>query len=291
MKVLKLIKFQNQKRPKLDFDLVKLEELIARELSHDITQPHKIEFFNVLFVTAGQGSHTIDFTDYQYRKGTILTIRQDQIQNFSRSPSAKGYLLLFTEDFLASHFSRLQVLRSFQLFNELLTSPKIELNESDFQEILSFIKSIEAEYNENDDEFSSSIIRSALHMLVIKLFRIKALHGQKLKRSKYLDQFLQFQKLVEEKCFETKKVLDYATMMSCTTKTLNNICRSILDESAKSIIDSIVVLQIKRLLVNTALSISEIAYTAGFEEPTNIYKYFKKHTGSSPETFRKAHQG
>lgn len=283
------IKFQNSTRPESTFDLVKLEDLLSRKIDHDITAPHKISFFSILIITKGSGYHTIDFTDHQYKRGTLMTIRKDQIQRFFRSSNAQGYILLFTEDFLSSQFDKTEVLRAFQLFNELLTAPKLELSKPEFKEIVDLVKRIEAEYNERDDEFSIGIIRSALHILVIKLFRIKAEEGDKLVRSKYLDEFLHFQQLIEAHCFQTKKVLDYARMMNCTSKTLNNICRSILDKSAKACIDDIVTSQIKRLLINTKLPIKEIAYQTGFEETTNFYKYFKRQAQTTPEQFRANH--
>ena len=289
MKNIKLVKFHNSKKPNSHFDFVKLEELLVGNFEQEITQIHKIEFYQILIVSEGQGYHTIDFTDYKYEKGTVLTIRKDQVHRFFRKTDAKGYLLLFTEQFIASHFSKLEALKSIQLFNELLSLPKIELNKNDFENIVTLIKQIESEYNEFNDDFSIGIIRSALHMLIIKLFRIKARSQRILVTKKYLAEFLQFQKLVEKHCFDTKKVIDYADKMACSTKTLNNVVRSILDKSAKELVDEIVITQIKRLLINTSLSIKEIAYTAGFDEPTNLYKYFKKFTNTSPEAFRKAH--
>lgn len=288
MKKLKHIKFHNESRPDLGFDLLKLEELLSRGILDELTQLHKVQFFQILIVTHGAGFHTLDFSDYTYKEGTLLTIRKDQVHKFHNSPNAKGYLLLFTEDFLVSKFSEAEVLLSLQLFNELLTSPKIELAEKDFDEILRLVGDIEREYQEHHDKFSTGIIRSALHMLVIKLFRIKARLGNTLSEKKYLKEYLEFQKLVEEKCLETKTVNDYASLMHCTTKTLNNVCRAIVDKSAKAVIDEIVITQIKRLLLNTPLTVTEIAYTAGFPEPTNLYKYFKSHTNHSPEGFRQA---
>ena len=49
----------------------------------------------LLFITEGKGSHTIDFMDYTYQKGTLLTIRKDQIHKFTKSNSPQGYLLIF----------------------------------------------------------------------------------------------------------------------------------------------------------------------------------------------------
>jgi len=288
MKEIDRIKFNNKTRPKLDFDLVKLEWLLSRKTDH-ITQPHIIDFFHILIITQGNGYHTIDFTDFTYKKGTVLTIRKDQIHRFFKSPNAKGYLLLFTEDFLTSHFGKDEVLRAFHLFNELLVSPKIDLRKKEFEMVLQLIKRIETEYNKDYDEFSGIIIRSVLHILLIKVFRIKSNNSEKLLKRKYFEEFLQFQQLVESNFSVTRKVFDFANKMNCTTKTLNNICRAILDKSAKTVINEIVITQIKRLITNTSLSIKEIAYKSGFDEPTNMYRYFKKYTNSSPEAFRKAH--
>lgn len=275
--------------PDAHFDMLRLEELLVRQVAHDISKIHIVEFYHILIVTKGQGYHTIDFTDYHYEKGTILTIRKDQIHKFFRSANVSGFLLLFTDDFILSHFSEQEALKAKQLFNELLGRPKIQLNEHDFEDVLDLIKHIEVEYKALRDEFSNGIIRCAVHMLIIKLFRVKANVKEISISNKYLERFVEFQKLVELHCFETKKVLDYARMMNCTARTLNTAVRDTLHKSAKGMIDDLVITQIKRLLINTTLSITEIAYTAGFEEPTNMYKYFKKHTGSSPKAFQESY--
>ncbi len=289
MKEIKRIKFQNRRKPRFDFDLLKLENLLSRDVQHDITEPHRIEFFHILIITHGKGYHTIDFTDYKYQRGTLLTIRKDQIHNFFRARSVKGFILLFTEDFLASQYGKVEVLRAFHLFNEMLISPVVNLESRDFTDVMQLVKGIEAEYNRNEDEFSISIIRSFLHLLIVKIFRIKTRDNGQLAKRRYFDELLQFQQLVEKNCFKTRRVLDYAKMMNCTAKTLNNICKATLNKSSKAIIDDIAIIQIKRLLINTRLSISEIAYTSGFEEPTNLYRYFKKYTNRSPEAFRRVH--
>jgi len=104
-----------------------------------------------------------------------------------------------------------------------------------------------------------------------------------------MTQFLVFQELVEKDCFKSKQVQYYAQKLNISTKTLNNIVKSIVNNSAKSFIDERTIMQIKRLLISSDQSIKEIAYTSGFNDPTNFFKYFKRFTGSSPEIFRKAH--
>ena len=77
--------------------------------------------------------------------------------------------------------------------------------------------------------------------------------------------------------------------MNCTSKTLNNVCNAILNKPAKSVINEILIIQIKRLLINTKHPVFEIAYKVGFVEPNNMYRYFKKHTKYTPQDYRKTY--
>nr|WP_225901864.1 helix-turn-helix transcriptional regulator [Zobellia barbeyronii] len=262
---------------------------MSRRLKQDITLLHRVEFYQIIVITEGYGKHTVDFTDYEYSKQTLITIRKNQLQRFFKGSNSKGYLLLFTENFVASLLSQKEVARCHELFNKFLTSPKITLDDEDYKSVISLINHIEIEYIRNYDEFSCGIIRNELHILVYRLLRIKLKQGASFSEHKYFEEFLNFQRLIEHHCFKTKKTLDYAKLMGCTSKTLNNICKAIVHKSSKSVIDEVVITQIKCLLINTSMSITEIAYTSGFDEPTNMYKYFKKHANFTPETFRRSH--
>lgn len=283
------IDFNNLSNPKSYFDIVKIEDLLQRELDHDIGKNHLVKFYIIFFVYEGEGYHTIDFTDYKYEGGTVLLIRKDQVHKFFKSSTVKGYLLVFTEEFIISHLNRMEAMRTMQLFNDSLSFPIIEFNnKEEFADFTILIKHLESEYLARDI-FSIGITRSVLHIVITKLFRIKAKAGHFVERKKYMPQFLAFQKLVEEDCFKSRKVQYYADKMGISPKTLNTIVNSIINNSAKAFIDERTIMRIKRLLISTEHSIKEIAYMAGFSDPTNFFKYFKKFTDQSPEVFRQAH--
>jgi len=90
------VRFSNSQNPLASFDLIKLEDLFNREhIEHSPLQLHLVEFYIIILIEDGQGSHTIDFTNYQYQKNTLLTIRKDQLHKFIKNDSVKGTLLLF----------------------------------------------------------------------------------------------------------------------------------------------------------------------------------------------------
>lgn len=69
MTEIKKIKFNNQKNPNSQFDIIELRELLSRkELDHDLTIIHRVEFYHIFIVIDSEGSHKIDFTDYSFKK-------------------------------------------------------------------------------------------------------------------------------------------------------------------------------------------------------------------------------
>ena len=76
-------------------------------------------------------------------------------------------------------------------------------------------------------------------------------------------------------------------MMQLTYTHLNRIVKAVTGNTAKAFIDSFVILEAKRHLAVSDISVKELTYVMGFDEPTNFVKYFKKHTGLSPVKFKK----
>ncbi len=284
---LKHIQFSNQQNPSAEFDMVRFEELIQRDFAnHTPFELHRVEFYVMLLIEEGQGTHIIDFEEYSLCRGSLVTIRKDQIHMFSNSQSLKGWVLLFTDNFLISYLEELEAIKTLQLFNEIIGKQMIQLNERAFQEIQEITSKVNTEYFDIRDEYSLGIIRSQLHILITYLYRIKAESKQVVSSRKYLKEFIEFQHLVEANVSTHKQVNYYAQQLGISTKTLNTITKSILNKSAKSIIDQIALTQIQRLLINTELSIKEIAFASGFAETTNFYKFFKRLTTVTPEAFR-----
>jgi len=288
------IGFDRAKHPDWEFDLLLLENIWTRtDLDHSPLLLHRVSFYLMLVITEGSGTHTIDFRDYSYEKGTILTIRKDQVHRFhelQKAEGVKGYLMLFTEEFLVSYFEKTESARSLNLFNELLGAPRLQLGEGNYEATLALIKEIQSEFRGQNDEFSPSVVRSLIQILVSRLYRIKSLSGISTQDKKYTSQFLEFQRLVEGNGTKNRNVSFYAEALATTPKMLNKLTKAIVHKTAKSFINELVTLQIKRKLIQSSLTITEIAYQTGFEEPTNLYKFFKRHTGHTPEAFRRYHQ-
>lgn len=66
-----------------------------------------------------------------------------------------------------------EVSSTLQMFNELLASPKTQLEKKEFEKALKIIKEIEDENSRLSDSYSLKIIRSSLHILITLIHRVK----------------------------------------------------------------------------------------------------------------------
>lgn len=98
--------------------------------------------------------------------------------------------------------------------------------------------------------------------------------------------FNHFMMLVERDYRLPRDVSYYARLMNITPKYLSLIVRQVTDHTPKVIIDQYVVLQIKMQLQRSTQSIKEIAWEYHFSDVSFFCRYYKKHTGTTPQQER-----
>lgn len=270
------------------FQIVNNREILQEaSLDHNPFVPHRIRFYAILFILEGEGVHYIDFKSYQYKKGSIIFISREQVHAFEKNLERQAFFLLFTEDFLQKGSAASNLMQELSLYNYHLYPPVIHLNDEQLDAFSNLVLRLKREFDRPSDLLTEEIMSSALKIFLCLAERIRKENRKLIPRSKYQDDYVKFQNLLNKHILENRKVKFYANQLGVSTKTLNRITREMLDQSVKDSINNFLIIEIKRFLINTSLSIKEIAYQSGFEEVTNFVKFFKKNTGKSPTTFRK----
>jgi AraC-like DNA-binding protein len=95
-----------------------------------------------------------------------------------------------------------------------------------------------------------------------------------------------FKLLIEEKYQEWHKVQDYASEIHISAKHLSQTVKNFTGKTAKTLIQDRLILEAKRLLLHSSLTIKEIAYQIGFNEPLHFSGFFKKKVNISPSEFK-----
>ncbi|WP_218747111.1 MULTISPECIES: helix-turn-helix domain-containing protein [Winogradskyella] len=267
------------------FDFIKVAEIferIKKDPNHNPHQPHRISFFALLLVTEGEGEHQVDLKNYKIKKGSVLKIAKGQVNAFKDHTTYDGYLVIFTEDFVLKYFSKSSIEFISHLYNYHISDPLVENSSlNNF-----FLERITEEINSKNTYAQNEIVAKILELFLLKLERETYNSPLKTFNKKHQTLFIDFKNLVEENYTKTRNVKDYAESLNISTKHLNTIVRAITLNTAKHFIDNYVILEIKRVIFSSTISLKEVSYQNGFDEVTNFTKFFKKHTGLSPKEFK-----
>ncbi len=96
----------------------------------------------------------------------------------------------------------------------------------------------------------------------------------------------QFRMLLDREYRRRRPVAYYAERLALSETHLNRICRRAFGRSALEVINARVVLEATRELTFTLMSVKEIAFTLGFEDPAYFTRFFTRHVGSTPSRFQ-----
>ena len=214
-------------------------------------KPHRINFYSIIFIRSGKGNHFIDFKTYDYEKGTIFFIASEQVHSFEWNDQRDARFLTFTEDFFQKSRLGSTLIQRTGLFNYQMNEPKVQLNEEQFERFDRLVTLIEKEYSQMDEFVSEEIILSSLRIFLCFAERISREQQKDLPISKYDEEFVHFQKLLKAHLFESRMVQFYAEKLNYSTKKLNRMSRDVVQRSAKDYINDLLIMEIKRFLMNT----------------------------------------
>jgi AraC-like DNA-binding protein len=96
-----------------------------------------------------------------------------------------------------------------------------------------------------------------------------------------------FLKLIEENYQNNLSVTEYARMLAVTPNHLTQMVRQITGKTSIELLQDKLIVETKRLLIHTNLTVSEISDKLSFDDQSYFTKYFKNKTGITPLQYRK----
>lgn len=262
------------------FIIYNLSELLA---GTDMLQElHRHSFYFILILEKGIGEHIIDFTPHPMIDGSIYIMRPGQVHELKLKSDCKGYLLQFTDAFCLNYDTATkQILKKISQKNYYL--PTVASS----KKILSLMKTIVQETSEKKKKYEYAI-QVNLQLLFVELLRQKhSLADMPNEKVSYqLERLEEFKELIADNISTHKQIFWYAEKMNLTTYQLNTITKTTLGKSGSEIINDYILLEAKRYLLATTNQINKISWHLGYEDVSYFIRFFKKHTGFSPEAFR-----
>ncbi|GAB3227323.1 helix-turn-helix transcriptional regulator [Hymenobacter seoulensis] len=264
-------------------------ERLARHVANfpGVSQPHSHDFYLLLYVTHGHGTHTIDLVSYPLQPGTLFFMTPGQVHHWHLSDDAQGYVVLFGADFYLSRYPG-ERLFEYPFFNHVY-QPVLCLSTPD-AELLPLFERMWQEQAAPAPQ-QDEVFRSYLHICLELAARHYPAAAPKpaTEEPRHAQQLLRaFGTLINQYFRTQREVQLYADLLHVSPNHLNALCRRHLGKTASALIQERVLIEARRLLRHTPATIAQVADTLGFDDASYFSRYFRKHAGQTPEAFREA---
>jgi len=244
---------------------------------------HRHDFYFLLFLKKGTGSHRIDFKEYKVSERSFFMLRPGQMHQLHLNSGSEGFLIQFGNNFYKPTDSYTQKALHFCGKKNFFT-----FSPDQYKTALGCCANIHQESKHNDGGRIQSTL-AYLDLLFIFLYRNfnekKAVNPNTTYYQEQLDMLLD---VVEIHLKEMKQVNDYASYLNQTPYQLNKITKTTLGKTFSEVITDSVLLEAKRYILGTSNQIKEIAHHLGYDDVSYFIRFFKTNTGKTPEEYRRS---
>lgn len=236
--------------------------------------PVELVNFNVLvFCVAGRGEHMVDFVDHRVKAGTAIWIRPGQLQQWSaRHGAFDANVAVFAPS----------IIPDLPLFQQLGGATLVTELGDDTERTLDLIRWIRSDLEAGSDFATAAAAMS----VVLRIFARNADvdRSASTPRGKLVNDFVES---IEQNLGE-RSVTWHAKNTGASTRSVARATAEVLSLRPKEVIDGHVVLEARRRLAWSNDDVATISRGLRFSEPSNFTKFFRAHTGQSPQAFRQS---
>jgi AraC-like DNA-binding protein len=257
-------------------------------------QPHVLGFYKISYKPKLGGKLKYGQSYYDFDEGGLLFAAPGQVMGGAENEDAvcSEYTLLIHPDFLLG-YPVAKKIGQYGFFS-YATNETLHLSENEKATILSIFRIMEEELNSRIDDFSQDVVISQIELLLTYANRFY--NRQFITRKVVSHDLLQRLEDLLTGYFNNEQALSkgiptvqyLAENLNLSPSYLSDMLRALTGQNAQQHIHDKLIEKAKEKLSTTTLSVSEIAYTLGFEHPQSFSKLFKTKTSLSPLEFRRS---
>ncbi|QMW02803.1 AraC family transcriptional regulator [Spirosoma foliorum] len=273
------------------FSVIKTDEHFRS--CKNAVSPHILDFYMLCLIRKGEGIYHFDQNGYYLKANTLCLIKPYTLVSWhAQTPFQEGFCCTFSEGFFNEGLENKHWLKRLAIPGHAI----IPLTEAETSYFTLLLDDMEHEYGcrSNPD---AELIRSQLHVLIRKaasLFagrdnQITPKNGAAIEIVKSFLQYCKddFANLMSGKIATLPSLKQQAERLYITPNHLNDTVRAILGKSVGQYIQEELAGVATGLLVQTKLTIAQIADQLGFSDASYFARFYKKQAGISPSAFRK----
>ncbi len=252
--------------------------------------PQVITYGAILICRKGKATVNINYKEWHLHEGAVITVFPNDVVELK----VKSEASLFDVEMLKYNASLLRE-ASLQLEQTVYSSLREDRCRQDTPVVTNIIDSmfalLKVYFNQSECTCISQLVLLQLKAFFVGFHEYLQRNPQnrpddEVKSYRVRELFNRFMMLMERDYKLSRDVNYYADLMHITSKYLTNIVRQVAGHTPKAIIDQYVILQLKMQLQRSSQSIKEIAWEYHFTDVSFFCRYFKKHTGLTPQQMR-----
>ena len=233
--------------------------------------------FEIILFENGKGTILIDFLEHNISENILYFLNPKTVYSISTITFSKCWVLTMELKYLGLFSNNYQI-----LFCPFSTLPYSKLSDIQYNHLDLILTNVKDELESNNIKRTEAI-NNLINLLFIQIERVRTVE---LNPSSKTNNLTTFYSLLEENFISIKDVTDYASKLNITSKQLNRLCLTYLKKNASTLIEERVNLEAMRLLLNSKLTVKEVAFTLGFDDPSYFNRYFKRINNTTPNNFK-----
>lgn len=228
---------------------------------------------------------------YDFDEGGLSFIMPNQvIACVDDEQDMSGYTLLIHPDFIRG-FPLDHKIKSYGFFS-YAANEALHLSDKEKKIIFSVFENISEELSNAIDDFSQDLVISYIEVLLN--YSNRFYKRQFLTRKHISNDLLSKMEQLLSDYFENESAINsglpsveyLASQLNISPRYLSDMLRSVTGQNAQQHIHAKLIEKAKEYLTATNLSVAEIAYKLGFEQPQSFNKLFKNKTNQTPVQFK-----
>ena len=268
-----------------DFFVFRFED--CKDISPEIDNPRYKQYFDISISKHDKGVLMVGSESYTNLDNTISFIPPGQLFSYhipDGESQTEGICIMFKSSFFQGNNDIYNIISRFPFFN-IRTIPLYKLDKQQQDRLYNLFEEIHTEYDKNDYA-SKEIIYSYLLIILNMINRIIFKDLEPVEFTRHTRVAVQFENIVMRNVLRSNNISDYSRHMNISEVYLRECVRKTTGKSPKQIINNHRILNAKALLHQSSMTVSEISFKLGFDEPTNFIKFFKRYTSITPKQFR-----
>jgi AraC family transcriptional regulator, transcriptional activator of pobA len=255
----------------------------------DVREPHRHDYHELIFVAEGRGEQLIDGCRVPVEAPTLSVIGRGQIHQFFHAESLRGGLLRFTDAVL--HGGSERIASGWLLAGR--GGRTIRVPEAACSIVTPLFRALAEEIERTPDPYGADVVRHLISTIL--LWTERWYDAQRSERQDADDPDAQllrrFTEQLERDFAAHHDARHYADALAMPGPALARSLTAITGRSTKELVTERVMVEAARLLRYTDLTVGEIAYRVGYEDPLYFSRAFKRYGGRSPQAYRASVRG